>query len=255
MKRIASAAVLVRSVPYGETDLVVTFFTETDGKLSAIARGARRSSRRFGGALEPMHELVVGLDDRGKELATLREARIERPRTGIASDLDAMEAAGRALRWVRHACAPRTPEPVVFRALQAMLDELDARGLVASAARRDAATAAPPGTIAGRVVAFGLELLAEVGYALDLERCVRCETPCPVGRTAFVDVARGGLVCTACGGARRTLDGDLRTLAVRIARGDREALAALAPSQASALGDLVDDAMSVHAGFDPHRPG
>ena len=110
-KRVESAALLVRSVPYGEADIVATFFTEEGGKLSAIVRGARKSTKRFGGALEPIHELFVTLEDRGKELCVLKEARIGRARTGITSDLDAMEAAGQALRWVRHLCPARTPEP------------------------------------------------------------------------------------------------------------------------------------------------
>jgi DNA repair protein RecO (recombination protein O) len=66
VKRIETAALLVRSVAYGEADLIATFFTETDGKLSAMIRGARRSTKRFGGALEPIHELHVVLDDKGK---------------------------------------------------------------------------------------------------------------------------------------------------------------------------------------------
>src|SRR5205085_1582572 len=106
---IESSGLLVRAVAFGEADLIATFFTETDGKLSAIVRGARRSSKRFGGSLEPMHELFLVLEDKGKELCTLKEAKIARARQGLTSDLDAMEAAGRALRWVRHLCPARTP--------------------------------------------------------------------------------------------------------------------------------------------------
>ena len=148
MKRIESAALLVRSVAYGEADIIATFFTETDGKLSAIVRGARRSTKRFGGALEPIHELFIVLDDKGKELCVLKEARIVRPREGIVSDLDLMDAAGRALRWVRHLCPARTPEPSAWDSLRALLDVLDAqfpaapapRGLRARAPRRRRAT-------------------------------------------------------------------------------------------------------------------
>ena len=95
MRRIESAALLVRSVAYGEADIIATFFTETDGKVSAVVRSARRSTKRFGGALEPIHELLVTLDDKGRELCTLKEARIGRPREGIVKSLDTMDAAGR----------------------------------------------------------------------------------------------------------------------------------------------------------------
>lgn len=238
MKRIETAALLVRSVPYGEADLVATFFTETDGKLAAIVRGARRSTKRFGGALEPLHELSLVLEDKGKELTVLREARIARARQGLTTDLDAMEAAGRALRWVRHLCPARTPEPGAWRSLRELLDVLDGRP--------------PPKEIGHHLVTFGLGLLADVGYALDFQRCVRCGKPCPEGRPAFIDATGGGLVCMTCGGARRTLGAELRALAVRVQARDASVL--LTPAQASELVAIVEDAMSAHAGFDPHDP-
>lgn len=240
MKRIESAALLVRSVPYGEADIVATFFTEESGKLGAIVRGARRSTKRFAGALEPIHELVVTLEDKGKELCVLKEARIGRARTGITSDLDAMDSAGHALRWVRHLCPARTPEPGAWTSLRELLDVLDAR------------EAHEPGAPVGQHLAsFGLRLLADVGYAIELERCVRCGRACPEGRAAYVDAAGGGLVCSSCGGARRTISGELRDLAVRLMRGDREEGVVLTRSQAGEIVDIVEDAMAAHAGLPP----
>lgn len=233
MKRIESAALLVRSVAFGEADIIATFFTETDGKLSAIIRGARRSSKRFGGSLEPIHELFISLDDKGKELCVLKEARIQRPREGIIADLDMMDAAGRALRWVRHLCPARTPEPSAWASLAALLDVLDAHF--------------PP---LQHLVVFGLGLLADVGYAIDFERCVRCGKPCPEGRPAFVDAAGGGLVCMTCGGARRTIHAELRALALRAQA--REPGLVMTPAQATELLAIVEDAMSAHTDFDPH---
>jgi DNA repair protein RecO (recombination protein O) len=235
VKRIDSAALLVRSVPYGEADVIATFFTEQAGKLSAVVRGARRSSKRFGGALEPIHELVVTLEDKGRELCVLKEARIARARIGITSDLDAMEAAGHALRWVRHLCPARTPEPGAWRSLRDLLEGLDA-------------PRAADIPVAQHLASFGLRLLVDVGYGIELERCVRCAAPCPEGRSAYVDAAGGGLVCSSCGGARRTISGELRTGAVRLVRSETVVLAA---GQAGAIVDIVEDAMAAHAGFDP----
>jgi DNA repair protein RecO (recombination protein O) len=233
VKRIESAALLVRSVAFGEADLIATFFTETDGKLSAMVRGARRSQKRFGGALEPIHELSLVLEDKGKELCVLKEARIIRPREGVVADLDLMDAAGRALRWVRHLCPTRTPEPSTWGSLRALLDVLDAHF--------------PP---LQHLAVFGFGLLADVGYAIDFERCVRCGKPCPDGRPAFIDAAGGGLVCMTCGGARRTIGKELRTLALRVQA--REPDLVLTPAQASELLAIAEDAMSAHADFDPH---
>lgn len=234
IRRIDSAALLIRSVPFGEADVIATFFTRDAGKIAAIVRGARRSAKRFGGALEPIHGLWISLEDKGKDLCALKEARIERPRITIATSLEAMEAAGRALRWIRHLCPARTPEPAAWRSLAALLDALDAAH-GANEARQ-------------HVAVFGVRLLTDVGYALELDRCIRCGRACPEGRSAFVDAAGGGLVCTSCGGARRTMSGELRALASRAQRGTP---VALSEELAEEMIAITEEAMAAHADFAP----
>ena len=215
-------------MPYGESDVIATFFTRAEGKLSALSRGGRKSTRRVGGALEPVHTLHVSLEDRGRELATLKEARIVTERPGIVGDLDALDAAGTALRWLRHVCPPRTPEPRAWDTMNTLLDALDARRH-------------PPRS---SLAAAALRLLGDVGYALELERCVRCGRPCPSGRAAFVDASRGGIVCQSCGGAHARIGGELRTRALEIAEGENPELT---KDEAEELLTLVDAAMVAHA--------
>jgi DNA repair protein RecO (recombination protein O) len=246
IRRIESAALLVRSVPYGEADLIATFFTEEQGLLGAIVRGARRSTKRFAGALEPIHELRLTLEDKGKELCVLKEARIQRPRTGITTSLFAMEAAGQALRWVRHLCPPRTPEPAAWRSIDELLERLEG---AAAEQRRSSGGEDRGDEFRVALAIFGLRLLTDMGYALELDRCTRCQRPCPEGRSAFLDVALGGIVCTTCGGARRTISGELRALAARAQRGEA---VDLSPEVSSELVAIVEEAMAAHAGFDRH---
>jgi DNA repair protein RecO (recombination protein O) len=240
VKRIASDALVARTVAYGESDVIVTLLTKTDGKLSALVRGGRKSARRVGGALEPFHTVHVYVDDRGGDLGTLREARIVRVRANIVSTLGAMEAAGLAMRWARHLFPPRHAEPRAWATLHALLDALDAG-------------ACPPRVA---LASAALRLLADVGYALDLERCVKCGKPCPPGRVAQVDAARGGLVCHACGGARRMLSPELRAVAIAAQRGETphetpHETSEMTSAQADALLEMVDDAMAAHTGFEP----
>lgn len=248
IRRIESNALLVRSIPYGEADVVATFFTEEGGKLSAIVRGARKSTKRFAGALEPIHELRISLEDKGKELCVLKEARIQRARTGITTSLEAMEVSGQALRWVRHLCPARTPEPAAWRSLDELLDVLDAECVERGRTGVPAADRAEAISSRRHLAVFGLRLLTDVGYALELERCIRCGRPCPDGRSAYVDAGAGGVICSSCGGARRTLSGELRALAARAQRGEG---IELAWETASGLIDVVEEAMAAHAGFDP----
>jgi len=142
-----------------------------------------------------------------------------------------MNAAGHALRWARHLCPPRTAEPAAWRSLEELFDRLDAG-------------AEPKPHLA----VFGLRLLTDMGYALELDGCVKCGRACPPGRSAFVDGERGGLVCMSCGGARRTIKADLRALAAAAQRGSP---VTLTRDDASELIDIVEASMAAHSGFDP----
>jgi DNA repair protein RecO (recombination protein O) len=232
-RAIASDALVARSVPYGESDLIVTFLTETDGKLGAIVRGGRKSTRRVGGALEPMHTVAVKLEDRGGDLATLREATVAKVRARLVTDLASLEAAGIALRWARHLFPPRHAEPRAWATITGLLDDLDDL----------AGTDAPRPLLAGAA----LRLLADVGYALELDRCIKCGRPCAEGRAAAIDAARGGLVCQSCGGARRLISPALR----RIAQAAQKGGVSMSAEQADELLRIADDAMAAHTGFDP----
>jgi DNA repair protein RecO (recombination protein O) len=231
VSRIESEALVVRTVEFGEADLIVTLVTEQVGKLSAIARGARRGSRRLAGSLEPVHTVAVMLEDKGGDLATLKEARVVRARTGLTGRLDALESAGVALRWARHAFPPRTPEPQGWRILLELLDVLDGGD-------------APPRRELARA---GLAMLAALGYALDLEQCVVCGRPCAPTKAACIDPVRGGLVCRSCGGASTVLLPELRQAARALAAGQG---ADVTEEQAATLLELVDRAMAAHAGFE-----
>ncbi len=240
MTRIESEALVVRAVEFGEADVVATLVTEQAGKVSAVARGARRGSHRLGGALEPVHTVAVLLDDKGGDLATLKEARIVRLRAGVTASLEALEAAGVALRWARHLFPPRTPEPEGFRVLVELLDALDALG--PSAAPRSPSLA---------LAHAGLAMLSAVGYGLELERCVICERSCPLRRSACVDPVRGGLVCRACGGATTVWSSETRDMALALVSASPDGLAGSGDNvSARAILGVVDRAMAAHAGFE-----
>lgn len=229
--RIDSDALVVRTVEVGEADVIATLVTEQVGKVSAVVRGARKGSRRVGGALEPVHTIAVMLEDRGGELTTLKEARIVTTRAGLAASLDALDAAGRVLRWARHLFPPRTPEPVGWRVLVDLLDVLDLGG---RSPRKELAHA-------------GLALLGAVGYGLELDVCTACGRPCPMGRAACIDATRGGLVCRACGGASHVLRPDERLGARALAAGRT---GEASEAHAEVVLDLVDRVLAAHTGLD-----
>jgi DNA repair protein RecO (recombination protein O) len=232
--RIATEALLLRRVDYGEADLVLTLLTQKLGKVSALARGARKSMKRFGGSLEPMHTLALELDERpGAELFTLLEAKLKTPRAKILGSLAAMEAAGKALSWARRAAPPRTPEEAPYAVLSTLLDRLAA------------APAPEPSAIA--LAEAGLCLLAAFGWGIDFERCVRCGRQALPAQSASVDAARGGLICRSCGGARLRVSAAAREHMARAASGETGVLTSdEAPSALS----IVEAALGAHAGIE-----
>src|SRR5215470_2458845 len=67
-----SEAIVLRTYPMREADLLVTLFTRAEGKVRGVARSAKKSKRRFGGALEPLSYVRAFYDVRERqELARL----------------------------------------------------------------------------------------------------------------------------------------------------------------------------------------
>lgn len=228
---IRTEALLVRRVVYGEADLIVSLFTRERGLMDAVARSARRSSKRFS-CLEPMHLLHVVLDRRPtSNLCALADATIVRPRIRLTLDLARLEAAGQALRWIRRAAPPDTPEPALWEVVNDLLDALD-----------DPSGSVLPGV---ELAAAGLRLLAAVGWGLDLGRCVSCGRLCAASATACIDPAKGGLVCRECGGAPGRLRSDLRLRLIAAVEGDSRALR---EQDVRFAVDLVEATLTAHAG-------
>jgi DNA repair protein RecO (recombination protein O) len=207
---ITSDAVVVKAVPYGDADLIVTLYTRARGKLSALARGARGSKRRFAGALGTMVVSRVELRPRpSSDLWVLATATPIENFHAVAADLVALAHAGWATELVRELQAAEQPDEQVFDLLVELYRLLAARGPSVSALR-----------------AFELTLLDHAGLAPVLDRCVGCgtEEPALLDDGAVLDPVRGGVACRRCaalatGAGVRPLPGDARAalLAARAA--------------------------------------
>jgi DNA repair protein RecO (recombination protein O) len=72
-----SEAIVLRTYPLREADLLVTLFTRLEGKVRGVARSAMKSRRRFGGALEPLTYVRAYYEDRERqELARLDSCEV-----------------------------------------------------------------------------------------------------------------------------------------------------------------------------------
>lgn len=200
---------VLRVVDYREADRIVTLFTEQHGKVSAMARAARRSQKRFAGGLESLCVVEVTLEHARGELETLREARPVLPCLALLTSLERMEAAGAGLEMLRATLAERHPEPEVFALTERFLVDLDAGSGAAT-----------------RLLQFQLDVLDLLGFSPELEQCGVCGKVAPEDRVALFRASAGAIVCRACGGGALRLSAETR----RVLLAQRGGAAALAVS-------------------------
>lgn len=178
----ACLGVVIKTTPVRESDLIVVLYTDAHGRISAIARGARRSQRRFAGALQL---LVLGkfqLSPGRGELWNLDGAEIELDWTRLSSDVVAVAHASYVVELVGALLPAEVPDPSVLDLVCAAWDAL--------------ATAGPS---AGALRATELALLDLAGHAPAIERCAACGKP---DVTVF-DPTRGGAMCRTCAAQSR----------------------------------------------------
>lgn len=198
-RSLTTDALILRSADYRDADRVLTLFTHEHGKVSAIARGARASKRRFAGVLEPYAVIRVELESSRGDLLTLKRAELVRIFPGILADLAKMEVAGAALSLLREAHPARAPDAQMFLHTLQFLTVIDLSG-------------DPERAI---LLGFALRVLALSGLSPRLDACGRSDEPVPPGRAAYFDPAVGAVVARRFGGGAYLLTGPMRERLMR----------------------------------------
>lgn len=222
---------LVRSVDYGEADRIVTLLTEHTGLVALMARSARKSQRRFAGALEPFGVIDAELALGRGEVGRLASARLVRGFPTLLGSLPAMREAGRALELVRDATPPRESDPRLLATVEHLFERLAADAAHAGALR----------------AAFELRYLTLLGLAPRLDACARCgRVPDPT-RSALFDGGAGAIVCRACGGGPVLLRARPRGLMSEATKAAwAESAAAWTSTDVGAARDAIDAFVSRH---------
>jgi len=187
---VKTEAVVLRSMRYGEADRILHVYTPMRGKLSAIAKGVRRSKSRFGGRLEPFFRLNLELHEGRSDLMTVTGAETVSAYATLRADERALNSAARACDSLGRVFDSGEPHPEVFNLLCSALTLLD----------EDPAKATDEFQ-----VAFRLKLLLAAGFAPQLAACASCgEADQLVGFSP----AAGGVICASCEAGSFELDGE-----------------------------------------------
>jgi DNA repair protein RecO (recombination protein O) len=221
-------AFVLSTLDYGDSDRIVSLFSLEHGRLKAFARGARKSRKRFGAALETFARIEAQV--RLKEgLSGLQQADISTIYPGIRADLPRIAHALYACELVEAMTPEGHPLPRLYRLLAAWLDRLETEAAVEDDRRF-----------------FEINLLNILGYRPALETCSRCDTP--FGETGALLPQGGEPVCRACATSGRPLASDtLKVLLACLGTG-RFGLVAFPGEALIQAGSLLDDALAVHAG-------
>lgn len=227
MHPIRCEAVVLATMDYRESDRIVTLFTLCHGKVRGLARGARKSMRRFGGALEPFARLSVELVVR-EGLSSLHSVDIVTVYPRIRQELAAIGHGGYAVELVDRLLPDGAPVPRLFRLLVSYLDHLDQGGASPSNRRF-----------------FEANLLNILGYRLSLDACAACgvDLPADAGRSAGVG---GTVLCSACGRYGAPLSAETVRLLHRCLGTGRFGAVPFPPDALNEAGPLLDGAIAAH---------
>ncbi|MBW1712074.1 MAG: DNA repair protein RecO, partial [Deltaproteobacteria bacterium] len=181
MAELVTEAVVLRTFPSGESDLVVSLYSSTQGKIRAVAKGAKRSKKRFMNCLDDFGLVRVVLDVKpGREVMRIDACQLlDRP--DFSGNCLLFGLGGLALELVWIFCPDQEPDDEIYAALKTTLLGL--------------AQAPDP---AGLGLAFALRLLHAAGFGPNFEACLICGKPLDRIKKGAFDLRAGGLVCLDC---------------------------------------------------------
>lgn len=123
---LRSEAVVLKTIPYGETSLIVTLFTRAKGRITVIAKGARVPGSRFGASLQPMtYSEVVFYHKPSRDVQTLSESSIVEPLLRIHRDLRRLGVGLRIVELIAALMPSEEENPLLFNVLLQVLHYLN----------------------------------------------------------------------------------------------------------------------------------
>ena len=206
-----SEAIVLRSYPVHEADLLVTFFTRAEGKLRGVAKSAKKSRKRFGGALEPLTHVRLYWEDReGNELARIDSCDVLDSPLNHTVDYPRAVALGYVAELLEQLLPDREANDAVFRLAISVLHNLRA------------------GNVWMPVTYFDLWIVRLMGLLPELHECIECGEL--LNGRAYFHALSDGLMCPEHKRLASTeMSADSRRLAAEMFRSPLDSFQATAP--------------------------
>jgi len=173
--------VVIHHADFGESDIIVTFYTYDLGKIRGIAKGAKRSKRRFVNNLQPFSYIRIIFSEGRGGLIRVDQADIIQPFSQIGEDISKVLYGSYFLEMVKEMTGEKEPNPQLFQLLVAFL------ALLNDFTPREE-----------YLRVFELRVLALLGYRPRLSECTICAQGISPGQEAWFSYRHGGIVCKGC---------------------------------------------------------
>lgn len=179
----STCGIVLKISDHGESDKLVTLYSSDLGRVTGIAKGAKRSKQRFVNKLEEFSHLqILYRPPRGPAgLLFISEAELLCAHLSLRKIFQRYVAAMYISELLLRFTRDNDPDPQLYALLQWALVSLD--------------NADAPQKIAAL---YHLQLLAAVGYRPELQRCSNCRHPVGPGRTFLFIPGSGSLLCSSC---------------------------------------------------------
>jgi DNA repair protein RecO (recombination protein O) len=182
MKTYTSLAIIMRTTDFGETDLLVTFFTQDKGRLKGIAKGGGKSRKRFANCLDVfcLSELEYSLKREGS-LYFLNSGRLINAYPGIRSDFSILSRASYMVELTEILFPWGVADRNMFELLKGSL------GALAEVEKGDIIP-----------LIFEIKAMTVGGYGINFDRCTICGRPYKGEGRAVFKRDKGGIACLKC---------------------------------------------------------
>jgi DNA repair protein RecO (recombination protein O) len=213
MSVLTSEAVVLRTWPVHEADLIVSLFTRDYGKIRGVAKSALKSRKRFGGALEPMTLARAWFVERPRQdLARLDQLEVIRSPLSAPVDQARLAVLSFFAEVVEEALPEHDPQDAIFRLLNSVLEHTTAVG---------SETVQPWMAL----TYFSLWMTRLMGLLPDIGHCTVCGEALHAGEVSF-NAHADGLFCPQHrNGTASAFSADSWQLALRMLRVPASALA------------------------------
>lgn len=223
-------AIVLKVSDYLEADIIATLFTREQGKLRGIALNARKSRKRFGGALDLFARLCISIYIR-EGLSRIEEAAAITLSSRIRQDVTKVAYASYACELTDILLPDGMANHRYYRLLSAWLERLDTA----------------PCSPADRRF-YEINTLNILGYRPELDLCTVCDAPLDGAKPLSFHPSAHALTCRGCAGAGVAVTSTVAPLLRACLATGRFGTVTFSEEELVDAGTILDNLISAHAG-------